>query len=617
MTGDFLCCQRQTNAGTDRGKRKSAAYGPHVGGLSFTITVFPLRPRELHSFSATGLRQGWASVSPNVLAVSQPHEARPSNNKAAVVVSLLAVLAVGAVLLSPLLTYPLGRDQGVFATVADVMQRGGMPYKDAWDTKPPGIFYVFWLSFRLFGRSEMAPRLLDLLWMLATAVAVWALARRLLSSWAGVAAGLILTFRYVTHGYYWHTTQCDGFAALPLTLAALALVAAEERKSPRWAAASGALVAVAIGFKFTLGIFLVLPLVAIGTSSAESIRPRLARAAACLAGCAGVLLLVGALMWRAGALKPMVETLFVWDSQYARVEVSGLQQHNTLQEIARFLIGDPLRLLFPIGLLAIVGATDLAVRPESGRMRWFVPAWALAMTAQIWVQGRYYSYHWLPVLPPLAILAAQGLRSAALLPARASKQWVERAVSVGGIFALCAFLAFAYWSFLKFPIRHLMGRVPRETYLRGFDAATQTDFSLLEDRKVADWLQEHTDATDAVFVWGFESLVYFLAGRPPASRFIHNLPLIAHWSPPEWRAELVRDIEDRRPLYILVVRNDAQPWLAGRWDDSASQLAQYPELAAVLKQHYALRESIEDFDIWEHREGGAQASDPIPQSIRE
>ena len=127
----------------------------------------------------------------------------------------MLLLGVGAALLTPLLTYPMGRDQGVFATVADVIAAGGAPYRDAWDVKPPGIFYIFWLSFHLFGRSEMAPRLLDLLWTLATGVAIWALGRRLLSSWAGVAAGLLFVLRYVTHDYYWHTTQCDGFASLP------------------------------------------------------------------------------------------------------------------------------------------------------------------------------------------------------------------------------------------------------------------------------------------------------------------------------------------------------------------------------------------------------------------
>jgi hypothetical protein len=196
------------------------------------------------------------------------------------------------------------------------------------------------------------------------------------------------------------------------------------------------------------------------------------------------------------------------------------------------------------------------------------------------------------------LLAAQGLRTATFLLGRISARRVTRAASAIGLAALCAFLGFAYWRFLQFPIKGLMGQIPRETYLRAFDRATQTDFSLVEDRQAAAWVQEHTEPGTPVFIWGFESLVYFLADRPSASRFLHTLPLIAPWSPPEWRAETVRDLEERRPPYILVLHNDPQPWLVGRWDDSAAQVATYPELARLLELSYEPGERIGDFEVW-------------------
>lgn len=537
----------------------------------------------------------------NPRAVSGATRTRPLATRGVIALLAILLLGVGAALLTPLLTYPMGRDQGVFATLADVIAAGGAPYRDAWDVKPPGIFYVFWVSFQLFGRSEMAPRLMDLLWTLATGVAIWALGRRLLSSWAGVAAGLLFVLRYVTHDYYWHTTQCDGFASLPLALAALALLAAERKKSAPWAAATGALTALAITFKFTLGIFLALPLAGVAASSEEPLRPRLSRAAAYLSGCVGVLLLIAGLIWQAGAFKDMVETVFVWNSHYARLHVPGMLQHNALAEIARFLVGNPNRLLFPIGLLAVAGAVDLISRPDSGRMRWLVPAWMLAMIAQVWVQGRYYSYHWLPALPPMALLAGQGLRTAAFLLGKASGGRAARAMSAAGLVIVFGFLGFAYWHFLRAPIGCVLGRLPRETYLRGFDRAIRSDFSLLDDREMAGWIRDHTAQNEPIFIWGFEPLVYFLADRPPASRFIYTIPLVASWSPPEWRAELLRELQERRPPYILVVRDDAQPWMTGRWDDSAAQLETYPELQLLLREHYRPGEQIGDFAVLERR----------------
>ncbi|MCJ7821513.1 MAG: glycosyltransferase family 39 protein, partial [Armatimonadetes bacterium] len=98
------------------------------------------------------------------------------------------LLVAGVAILSPLLTYPFGRDQGVFAAAADILARGGLPYHDVWDVKPPGVFYTYWASFALFGRSTASPRAFDLLWTLATASVIWSLGRRLASRWVGAAA---------------------------------------------------------------------------------------------------------------------------------------------------------------------------------------------------------------------------------------------------------------------------------------------------------------------------------------------------------------------------------------------------------------------------------------------
>jgi hypothetical protein len=37
---------------------------------------------------------------------------------------------------SQILLFSFGRDQGVYAVIADKMLAGGMPYRDAWDIHP-------------------------------------------------------------------------------------------------------------------------------------------------------------------------------------------------------------------------------------------------------------------------------------------------------------------------------------------------------------------------------------------------------------------------------------------------------------------------------------------------
>lgn len=52
---------------------------------------------------------------------------------------VLAPVAFGAFLIT---AYPLGADQGIYATVADGLRRGLSPYRDLFDLKPPGIYYA-------------------------------------------------------------------------------------------------------------------------------------------------------------------------------------------------------------------------------------------------------------------------------------------------------------------------------------------------------------------------------------------------------------------------------------------------------------------------------------------
>lgn len=515
------------------------------------------------------------------------------------VAALAALLfAAGAALLLPLLSYPFGRDQGAFACVADIIAQGGVPYRDAWEMKPPGIFYLFRASFALFGRSMLAPRLLDLLWTLATAAAIWALGRRLLSTWAGAAGAFLFLARYMAGQSYWNTTQCEGFASLPLTLAAIALVAAERRRSFRLACGCGALIAAAVLLKFTLGMFLALPLVAMLTAQGEAARQRLARAAGYLLAFVIPLGAAAALLRHAGALDAMFEIVFVWNARYAALKSPT---DDFAREIGRFLIGGPQPLLFPIALLALMGAADLGLRSKGGRARLLLPAWALSMIAPVWIQGKYYTYHWLPVLPPLALLAGQGMRAIWLSLRRAAPPRAAAALYCVLVVSLCAAVGSAYWGSVKYPVRYALGKIPPDVFVRGFERRGLGAFSLRADQEVAGFIRDHTPPDAPIFVWGFEPLIYHLADRRPASRFIYTVPLVTAWSPQEWRRELTRDLEDESPRYIIVAQGDVMPWMNGRRDDSAAQLAAYAELRSLVEGDYRRLRDIGGFQVWELR----------------
>lgn len=103
---------------------------------------------------------------------------------------ILALLSV-----APRLFYlevPFERDEGAYAYISNVIDKGGLPYLDAFDNKPPGIYYLYNLSMNIFGNAISSPRLMAAVFVVFACVLTFILVFRLTSSnFAGI---LSMTF---------------------------------------------------------------------------------------------------------------------------------------------------------------------------------------------------------------------------------------------------------------------------------------------------------------------------------------------------------------------------------------------------------------------------------------
>ena len=87
---------------------------------------------------------------------------------------------------------PLGIDQSLFACFGLWLPQGDVPYLDLWDSKPPAIFYLYALTFGLFGPDAASVRIMDGLATGAGALLVYYLGCRF-----GRAAGLWAAAAYL------------------------------------------------------------------------------------------------------------------------------------------------------------------------------------------------------------------------------------------------------------------------------------------------------------------------------------------------------------------------------------------------------------------------------------
>src|SRR5687768_16657820 len=126
---------------------------------------------------------------------------------------LLGALLVVALFGLASLWYPLGRDQAMFAYVADQWLEGRVPYRDAWDIKPPGVFVLYALAQLCFGHSAAACRIADLIATLAGAAVLFFLARRWLSAPRAAAVSALFGILYYSGANFWHSAQVESLSA--------------------------------------------------------------------------------------------------------------------------------------------------------------------------------------------------------------------------------------------------------------------------------------------------------------------------------------------------------------------------------------------------------------------
>ena len=134
-----------------------------------------------------------------------------------------------------------------------------------------------------------------------------------------------------------------------------------------------------------------------------------------------------------------------------------------------------------------------------------------------------------------------------------------------------------------------------------------TVFDFTENFAVAEYLRAHTRPDERIQVWGYESLVYYLADRDAASRFQMTHPLVMRVPGQDitpmqrqWRQEFMRDMVQQRPAYIAVVKGDNW-WWAPEEKTSEQLLDDFPEWKKFLANNYTLKHTIGRFLIYGFR----------------
>lgn len=504
---------------------------------------------------------------------------------------------------SQILMFPFGRDQGIFAVIADTILAGGMPYRDAWDVKPPVIFYLYALAQYVAGRRMVAIRIFEVIGLLSLYFPFRIIGRDLYHSREAGIFGWALAALAYAWADYWHTGQAENFGAM-MTIWALGMTVDRAPQLGRVGAWT------AMGFLFGI-CFLLKPNLALGaipcaayTGWSEWRRAgEITRAPvpALLAGASALVPIAGfaAWFWLRGAWDPMYETCLHFAAAHAGVSWKAAEEtHSALTSVAAvtlmvFLMRLPIIVVFGLAAAVLIrrGAPgEIAAASLLGAM-------ITLQLAGVAVQAKFFGYHYAVAVMLCAVVAGGGL---AAIWERSMKgraqgkiQFAAIVLAVGVVFPamlpepVSSRALPNFWRRSAIRTGWLLGVGPAYTCDQ-LDQRLYQSYSTnpVAYRITAAVIDRVTHPHDSVFIWGSESVVYWLAQRPHASRYVYDFPLRANWQQAQLRATLMRELDAAHPTVIVVEAGDFAPDIVGNKMDSMQSLQAFPPLNAYLSKYF-------------------------------
>jgi len=507
----------------------------------------------------------------------------------------LACVSVGIAGAS--LLWPLSWDEGIFAWIGGVLARGGTPYVDAWDVKGPIAYFGYALANTLLGTSAHAVRILDLLLTLAGTVAVFRLLRKSIDRSAAMIAALLLFVSVLGQGYNVNG-QPDLWAGWCL-VAVVTLVSVPGSVVRVGVAAM--FLGVAVLIKPTYAAMGLLLLVPIASSIGKDWRAYSRYAVAIIVGGAFPIALCAAWFWSRGALSEF------WSAYIGFNVESGASNHRALSgvvnSILSFLISHRAVL---VSIPAIVVGLSTSFRSTSAPIAvWrtrLLATWILTLFALVILQNRFFSYHWAPLYPPLAVAAGIGFHRLMNRQQNEGFARLVRGTALAAVALIAVGASLAPLRQITRAARLVTHRITTDEYLAAFDdyPGVQTAGDV---RLAANYVKAHTQLSDYVFVWE-DPNVNVLSGRPTPGRFAFWTPLISSGEgamTPRYeahRAEFFRTLEQRPPALLLMER---AAWRDGNTKTIANVPTKFPEFMHWIEERYVVNDSAGAFLVFKKR----------------
>jgi 4-amino-4-deoxy-L-arabinose transferase-like glycosyltransferase len=471
-------------------------------------------------------------------------------------VALASAIVLGVLFRLGTLRLPLDRDEGAYATIGRGWTSGIIPYRDVFDHKPPVIYAFYALADRLAPASVLSVRVLSSALFVLALVLVFAVTRRV---YGGAAAAFsAVAFALIGNDFTVEAARANTEQVmLPSLVASLyCFVRAGDGTRPlaaRWLLAAGVFAGIAVLTKpVAIWPLAVLAVAAAWPGAAEARATASLRALAAIVAGAAIPVAAAAAYFAAnGALDDARADVLSFNSAYVRYFWDNGYRGQ---------VTDLSPLASPYAMIAFASLfTTFALPRESRRGHAVILLWTASNVVGAKMGVRTFGHYFVPALPGIAMLSAAFVIAVARLTGQASGQspapaWqrfapAAAALAIAGGWQARENVQFAFLAGPDTQVRREFGEQGPMLFARAGDVSL--------------YLRQATAPDDLILVWGAEAEVYYLSGRPAASRYIYGISLgFARDSVDTMR----RDLEAARPRAVVVPTNGgiANPAVLGQ-----------------------------------------------------
>jgi hypothetical protein len=532
---------------------------------------------------------------------------------------LLALLAIRL----PSLVEPAGADQSLYAYVGQRINTGGVPYRDAWDQKPPAIHFIYAALWRVWPHESVVAAA-DLVAAGFAAALLIVLGRRTFGADSGAAAAAI--FLLLGNPAIQRLSgvrvraQCETFIAVAIAAAHVLAAGRHRRRSSLVLA--GLFAGLAFWLKYNAGVFL-LPVLAMaltqdvtpapsglqpGDRRPEGLRLRADASRAKFAaetvgwmslGFAVISVIFLGYFANHGALTDLRLATIDYNLQYSGETYRGIAA--VIAYLTFPLRRARLDLLWYLGGLGVI---LLLVTSRRRPAAWVAAAWVLAACLSIAINGaRNLPQYFVQANPALAFAAGAGIWTALRYRGRIARGMIIAAIAVGlwrvgdepQMLRLGGLPEVARNA--AFDLSYARGQISRTAYLTRFQQQADTKYVPLSAEALTAHVERSTASSDRILVFGLAASVYVNSGRESASRFFWSRPVVVEFARGRrgyGSAGLLDDLRRSTPVLVALQKH---------WDDPAPEefFLHTPALRQWLDAGYVLENESSEFSIWRRR----------------